>query len=307
MRFQAEQSQFSARSPRVMALCALVVGVAYGVDMVVLGEWARWKGSAAALVAAAVLWVVGAGRREDEVPERVTFELGGKRSGGFTLIEVMITVAITALLFSMIGGILLSVVNASEKVEKKLRTEKLGYGVLTTLRRDLTGVYAYALGGPAFKGEDHTEVGHDADILNFVTTARVLRREDGTFPRYTEVGYKLDANDNDSLTLFRRAAELEGDPLTGPEGYVEIATGIESFNVEYLDPEDQQWKDRWDQPDLPLPLAVKLSLALALDPREQAAAEQSRVELPPRIYEMVVGIPAERSPKEDEEEQAPPQ
>jgi type II secretion system protein J len=214
---------------------------------------------------------------------------------GFTLMEVVVTVGMTVTVFAMIGGILISVIDTSEKIEKKLRTEKLGYGVLTTLRRDLTGVYAYALGGLAFKGEDKTEGGKDADGLRFVTTANVLPTQEGIPPPLVEVGYRFGRSDpGPGITMYRRCTALEGDPLTGGE-YTEIASGIESMSVEFLDGATKEWKKSWEAEDQ-LPLAVKVKLELSVTEEERRAAEQSEVELALPIFEMTVGIPAKIKP-----------
>lgn len=220
---------------------------------------------------------------------------------GFTLIEVMLTVAITATVFAMIGGILLSVIGSSERIEKLLRTEKAGYGILSTLRRDLTGVYAYSLGGPAFKGEDKDVSGREADTLSFVTTARVLPAEDGQPPpTFVEVGYRLREAEQqgEGLSLFRRAAAYEGDPLEGAGEYVEIFTGIESLQLTFLDPEDEEWKESWTESE-ELPLAVKVELKLILSEAERAEAEASGVDIPEPTYQMIVGIPSKAAPKPD--------
>ncbi len=220
---------------------------------------------------------------------------------GFTLIEVLMTVAITALVFAMIGGILLSVIKASENIETKTRTEKAGYGVLATLRRDLTGVYAYALGGPAFRGEDKTELGRDADALHFVTTADVLPTQDGRRPRLIEVGYRVGGGDESQdglLGLFRRAGALEGDPLESGDEYAELYGRVHAFDLKYLDPDTGDWADSWDDAER-LPLAVKVHLELALDELQKIAAEQENLDLPPPVFEMVVGIPVKATPAED--------
>ncbi len=215
---------------------------------------------------------------------------------GFTLMEVMLTVAITAAVFAMIGGILVSVLTASEKIDRKLRTEKTGYGILSVLRRDLTGVYAYALGGPAFRGEDRTVAGKPADTLRFVTTARVLGGDGrGARPALVAVGYRLeDAGEGRGLALYRRASAVEGDPLGGG-AYAELCAGIEAFQLEYLDGNDRAWKTSWTDEER-LPLAVKLALEVVVDENERRAAEQAQVELPTPKFEMVVGIPAQPAP-----------
>jgi len=214
---------------------------------------------------------------------------------GFTLIELMVTMAITALVFAMVSGILISVISASERVELELRYEKRGYGALTMIRRDLSGVYAYGLGGIGFKGENEDVNGQDADVLNFVTSARVIPPdEEGKVPRLIEIGYKVEASDpvpgssKEPLILYRRAVKFEGEPLKGGD-YVELLSGIESFNLEYLDPKTQEWVEKWTEAEL-LPLAVKITLELELDEKERIRAEDVGVDVPPPLYEIVVGI-----------------
>ena len=132
------------------------------------------------------------------------------RARAFTLIEVLMTIAITAMVFAMIGGILLSVISAGENIGDKLRTEKAGHGILGVVRRDLAGVYAYGLGGLAFRGEDEQEGGKAADRLAFVTTADVIPPdEQGRRPKLAEVGYRLRAEEGGILSLYRRASAFE--------------------------------------------------------------------------------------------------
>ena len=165
------------------------------------------------------------------------------RRRAFTLIEVLLAVALTAVVLAMIGGILLSVINASESVEKQLASEKAGYGILVTMRRDLTGLYAYDLGSLSFKGVDDTAGGKDADTLHFVTTADVTDSADGSKPKLVEVGYRLRAEEGEVLGLYRRAVALEGDPLTSGESYTRIYGRLQSFNLKYMDPQTKEWKD----------------------------------------------------------------
>jgi prepilin-type N-terminal cleavage/methylation domain-containing protein len=319
VKFQAApETQF--RGPRWRALALGVAALAFAVDALFIHQdTRRLLGSGVALVFAAWYWLRSrAEPGRDRCPDcgasfagaacprcaeggGSPFPMGrgrgrlGKTARGFTLIEIMMTVAITAMVFAMIGGILLSVIKASEKIELKLRTEKAGYGALSLIRRDLTGVYAYALGGVAFRGENNDEGGKDADKLRFVTSANVVETEDGVPPRLVEVGYQFSAED-DGLVMFRRAAPLDGDPLAGDGEYVEILNGIESFNLEYLDPKDLDWKEGvWETADS-LPLAVKIRLELMLTEAQRIQAEQNEVEIPPPLYEMTVGIPADASP-----------
>jgi len=303
------------KTPRVFAIVLVIAAVAYGLDALVFGKPLTYlTGPGLLLLAAGYLWFlrggatrpVDAAEEVDEgAPPDEASMAGGKgafplrgRQGGFTLIEMLMTVAITALVFSMIGGILLSVISASEKIELKLRTEKKGYGVLGVLRRDLTGVYAYGLGPEAFKGEDKSVLGKEADELHFVTTANVVETEDGQRPKLVEVGYRFDSGEGDDIVMFRRAAPLEGNPLGGEGDYVEILAGIQSFHLEYLNAETEQWVERWEQEE-DLPKAVKVKVELRLDEAQQRVVEAGALDIPNPTYEMIVGLPARTKLPED--------
>lgn len=93
-----------------------------------------------------------------------------KSESGFTLIEVVVTLALVALLFSMVAGVLISVLNVSEQVAENGDGEKIGYGVLGLVQRDIQGCVAYGLGQSVFKGEDKNLGGGDADEIYFITT-----------------------------------------------------------------------------------------------------------------------------------------
>lgn len=225
-----------------------------------------------------------------------------KRRAAFTLFEVMLTVAITATVFAMIGGILISVITTTQNVEEMLKSEKAGYGVLDTLRSDLTGVYAYGLGGVAFKGVDNQELGREADSLHFVTTSDAMVNEDGTTPRLIEIGYRIAPDDDGKLlVLYRRTVPLDGDPVQSDEEYVELYGEMHSLNFEYLKGEGE-WVEEWEEEDS-IPKAVKIKIELALSEAERQIAEQGgggfEVENP--SFEMIVGIATTAGPPEAEQ------
>lgn len=221
---------------------------------------------------------------------------------GFTLIEMMVAVALMAMVLSMVGGILLSVINTREKVQDSLDSDKAGYGLLATIRRDLTGVYAYALGGPAFRGTNEEEDGRPADRLDFVTTADVADSSDGIKPRLVEVGYRIQKEtEGQRLILYRRASGYEGDPLKGGGSYTGLYVGVHSLDIQYFDDEDKDWKEEWAHAKR-LPTAVKVVLELSPKETERIAAQAEGRELAVSRYEMIVGIPSQAEPEEEPDE-----
>ncbi|RMG13669.1 MAG: hypothetical protein D6731_11805 [Planctomycetota bacterium] len=208
----------------------------------------------------------------------------------FTLLEIMLAVALTATVLAMIGGVLLSVINTTENATEQLATEKAGYGILNTFQRDLAGVYAYALGGLAFEGK--------RDELHFVTTADVYVDEDGRTPKFVEVGYRLADGENGVKILYRRASPLEGDPIRSEVAYAELFGRLHELELQYLDAEGE-WQEAWDDPAA-LPRAVKIKVELALDEAQRDLQQRGLIDVSNPVYEMIVGLPVALGPSGEE-------
>jgi len=103
-------------------------------------------------------------------------EASSASSRGFTLVEVMVTMAITVILFAMIGTILTSFLTTQKKVEGTLLRERVGSAILEVFAKDLEGAYIYDIDG-AVKGVDERGGGGDADRIEFVTTRDPAVRE----------------------------------------------------------------------------------------------------------------------------------
>jgi prepilin-type N-terminal cleavage/methylation domain-containing protein len=216
------------------------------------------------------------------------------RSQGFTLLELMIAMAITALVMGMVGGILVSTLEADEHVNQSLKTEKTGYGILQLIRRDLESCYSYGLGGPAFKGDNS-----GSGRLSFVSaTAGQPDPETGLTPMLQRIGYKLQSSGTSGLSLFRQAEPYTtGDPLQAGT-FALVATGIKSLQFSYLDPKDKSWKpSQWAETDR-VPLAVKIDIELA--PNSQQTASSSSFGLNGGAkFSAVVGLPTYFAPLPD--------
>lgn len=227
---------------------------------------------------------------------------------GFTLLELVISVAITALVMAMVGGILMSTLEADEKVNQSLASEKVGYGVVSLMRRDLEACYSYGLGAAAFKGERGTE-GGIADRIAFV--AAVEGEPDpqtGRRAKFQRIGYRLKQEASSNILALYRYAESYGstkdDPLAAGN-YAFVATGLKSLKISYLDPKDKTWKDdEWKETDR-VPLAVKIVVELAPSPDKQ---DQGGFGLTPAAsVESTVAIPTVSEPAVDADPNTPGQ
>ena len=73
-----------------------------------------------------------------------------KRSSGFTLIEVLIAVSLTAIVLSSIYGVFTSVFAAREKVNAESETSQIGRVLFERLGRELRGAWVPATGTKFF-------------------------------------------------------------------------------------------------------------------------------------------------------------
>ena len=193
-----------------------------------------------------------------------------RSSGGFTLIEIMISLSILAVLFTLIYGTLDATYRTSEQMEAEaddFRLARLGFYHLAL---DLGMVYksqtaaaktagAAAAADPSlFKGEDRTrsEGGEEFpnDSLQFASVSHGRTMRDAPESDWAVISYFL----QDEM-LIHETTLSNGKVIQN-----EIGEHLQGVNFRYLRPTDRQWVDRWDSQEnnnLP-PLAVEIELFL---------------------------------------------
>lgn len=161
--------------------------------------------------------------------------------GGFTLIEVLLAVAITAMVMSTVGATFLGVLQAREEVAAMSESTEAGPRILSMIERDLQGLWYFNLKDDrVLIGENRNIAGFDADRLNFVTTTDAI----GTIPdaygnpkraSLCEVGYWLKENPRypDLRELWRREDPLVDDDITTGGTFQLVYDRIKNFNITY--------------------------------------------------------------------------
>jgi len=170
------------------------------------------------------------------------------REGGFTLMELVVVIAIFGFVMSITYQILDTTIEAERRIHRDTRTGKVGEGILTLMRRDLTGAVWRSYGPEVFRGIDAGS-GEDAhDEVHFLTTSAAPPAEDDVdaIPGATcAVGYVLKSTGDGNYTLFRRVKhEIRESPLDDGE-YFEIYNRVRSLEIRYLGRESE-WVDEWD-------------------------------------------------------------
>ena len=177
-----------------------------------------------------------------------------ERQQAFTLIEVVIAVAILAVVMSYAYAILLQTLKEDKMVKKKIREGRAGDAIVSLIRRDLQGLVYLDYGREVFLGVDNGEEDVAEDQISFLTTTEVSRPKDVddevwadhklSDPVYS-VSYVISSNSEEvGFTLFRRTSiDLKDQPLSGGS-YQAIYERVKAISFRFLDRED--WVTDWD-------------------------------------------------------------
>lgn len=214
---------------------------------------------------------------------------------GFTLIEVIISIAILAAITSLLFGAFAALKRSKDglsRVQDRQREARLAMARIT---RELQSAYlsahmplnqALLVQKTIFKSERGTP----ADRLNFTAFANKRLDKNAHVSDQCELSYFGSPNPDGSGTtdLVRRIdTELDLEPDKG--GKVEVlATDIDLFDLEYLDAQSGEWQESWDttqttgQPDR-LPLQVRVILVLNGGRRSSAERSRSTIRLVTKV------------------------
>jgi type II secretion system protein J len=185
---------------------------------------------------------------------------------GFTLLELMLAVALLALMMSVVYGVVVSTIEAQQRIEELTAGSEVGPAILARVRNDIEAALVFDAERDWFFGVDRKSSWGDRDRLDLVTAVAALGAEDSqSDPRLhtiNEVGYVVQpSNDRpDEGTLYRRedywmdAEVLKGGRLTA------LHDRVTHFDVQYYD--GQAWVSDWSAQKAggKLPEAVRVSL-----------------------------------------------
>ncbi len=209
-----------------------------------------------------------------------------RRQLGFTLIEVLIAVAILAMISTLIFTSFSSLQRSKQGVRRVSERHREGRMAMSRISSELQSAYIskhlpidenLATSRTAFVGTPESP-GDRLDFNAFVY--RRLNRDSHTSDQ-AEVSYfsMEDPKTSGVYDLVRRInprLDLEWDK--GGRAQV-LATDIDLFDLEYLDPATGRWEERWDTTEAirqldRLPLQVKVTLIL--NGGQRAAEDRAR-------------------------------
>ncbi len=195
-------------------------------------------------------------------------------SRGMTLLEIMVSVAILAMVAILIYGAFDSMARGKKGEAMRADRAREGREAILRMTRELSSAFismhnpantALITRATAFIGSS----GGTFDRVDFAAFAHRRVERDAHESDECEVGYFVvrDPEVDGKMDLVRREqTPIDTDPKKG--GVVNVvAENIEEFDVKYLEPMTAQWLDSWDstqvtgQPGrLPLEISIRLVL-----------------------------------------------
>ncbi len=191
---------------------------------------------------------------------------------GFTLIEILVAVAIIATIISMVYGSYFATSKSAQVCRKKIAMSQQGRILLGQMAQQIRCSYASSFKTSttrAVKGSLKNEEIQEniinyfdgnsgemgGEILNFVTTYSIAEEKR---PGLLKVTYKFDKRTGTLLFSQERFVDAS-DSLLGKKNWQPLAENIESIELAFSD--GTQWLNTWNfKEKKELPYAVKIDI-----------------------------------------------
>ena len=169
---------------------------------------------------------------------------------GFTLLEVMIAVAILALIGGLTWKSFDGAYALKQRVEKAEERDQTVRGALDRIAREVSMTFLsehydrkrFRERPTFFRLKD----GRAEAQLTITSFAHERLHVDAKESDEAVFDYRLERDDAGRTSLFRRVkAQIDEDPDRGGEKAL-LAEDILRFSVQAWDPRDRQWRDEWD-------------------------------------------------------------
>jgi general secretion pathway protein J len=187
----------------------------------------------------------------------MSFRQAPQRSeGGFTLIEVLLAVALVAMMATLVFGSLYVTTSAIDAARANSANEQIVRSTLRVMTDELSVSVTRATG--PWMGINGQQDGQPADSVAFLTMGQFRGAESTKDTELVRIVY---TREGDRLLRFVRR-NLYG--LTDESiEQVELAAKVKGFNVRYYDGRSNLWLDEWDSRGLagtPKALLIELTL-----------------------------------------------
>jgi len=218
--------------------------------------------------------------------------------GGFTLLEVAVTITVLALMLTFVYQTLSNTIRNSASLSEDLEGPKVETAILDELVRDLRFVYfrpGQFKADAGFWGRSRSPNGLDGDRVDFLTCreSRRAELEDTNQAQVSaplvEVGYACRPSDqyDRMLELWRREDYFTDDDPTDGGKFDLVYDKIRSFDLTYYLPTDERQADdkgleEWDtKVQHRLPYAIVLRMTYEVRPPPKGTKGSRATDGPP--------------------------
>lgn len=197
------------------------------------------------------------------------------QSRGFTLLEVVIAIAIFAICISTVYGLYGSVLSVIQATEDKTSRNDQVRITFDRIAADLSGVHQSDQG--VFKAVEAASA-FDEPILEFTSTSHLSFDPTATPVPLAVIRYSLQPDDNnESYTLTRSDTPgLSGNALFGKGTNLRLVEGLQEIELAYFASdgrESSEWdsadRDDEDEPRFPARVAIELVFGTEDDTQER--------------------------------------
>lgn len=212
---------------------------------------------------------------------------------GMTLIELLVAMTILAFVGILVFGAVDGMRRSRAGVERVASRYREGRLAMARMSREIQSTYlsAHAPIDESLRVIDTAFVGDPgtpASRLDFNSFANRRLMTDSRQSDQIELAYfGSDNSETNQTDLVRRVASPDEEP--GEGGKIEVlATDIDLFELEYLDPLTGRWREEWDSTSVVgekgrLPLQVKITLVLNGASRSRDGGSRSKVHLVTKV------------------------
>jgi prepilin-type N-terminal cleavage/methylation domain-containing protein len=200
---------------------------------------------------------------------------------GFTLVEIMASVTILALIAGMTFAIVFGAVKRSRYLDRELELQTEGASIVSLIAEDIRSAFIQDGVVPFFIGKDSVSGGSPTDSIALLTTATLPVAPMIPSGAVGEVEYIIEEREDGKRVLVRREQAPAAAPFDEGGDVYEVTDRIGALDMNYSDGDD--WFDEWDSESKAghaagkLPKKVRIELTL----REQDAAMTYRTIVAP--------------------------
>ncbi|MCP4690772.1 MAG: prepilin-type N-terminal cleavage/methylation domain-containing protein [Desulfobacterales bacterium] len=190
---------------------------------------------------------------------------------GFTLLELLISLTILAVIVGLVSGALSIGIRAWEKGERGLDIQRKQRIVLDLMKRQLAAV---SPGEFALEDDEAIRIRGDEKILELVSD-RPLSPKNTYGKVYARYEVTSDREDGDRLVFYEKNIALLGEDFDpdhlDEDLYHELLSGARRIRFEYLKPgededDEPEWQDEWSpEDDEGSPRAVRINYQESAD------------------------------------------